>query len=104
MILYAVQWHRAPLPPHADEGDLDWATWAGHDDYLDEAEAAAAAEEFDAAFDGAYVHRVMAREVDGPSVARARVSGVVAAPHSADDASAEEPRRAAMREPGRRGN
>lgn len=72
MILYAVQWHRAPLPPHADEGDLEWTTWAGHDDYLDEGEADEAASEFDAAFDGAYVHRVLARRVDGPSVASTR--------------------------------
>ena len=72
MILYAVQWHRAPLPPHADEGDLEWTTWPGHDDYVDEAEATEAASEFDAAFDGAYVHRVLARRVDGPGVASTR--------------------------------
>jgi len=79
MILYAVQWHRAPLPPHVDEGDLDWTTWAGHDDYFDEGEAYAAAREFDAAFDGAYVHRVVARRADGPSVARMRGDAVTAA-------------------------
>jgi len=78
MILYAVQWHSAPLPPHADENDLDWATWRGHDDYVAEQEAEEAAREFDAAFDGAYVHRVVARRVEGPSVARARSSDVVA--------------------------
>ncbi|HTV19885.1 MAG TPA: hypothetical protein VMG12_14470 [Polyangiaceae bacterium] len=72
MILYAVQWHSMPLPPHADENDLDWTTWRGHDDYLDAGEADAAAREFDAAFDGAYIHRVVARRVDSPSVARAR--------------------------------
>ena len=72
MILYAVQWHSMPLPPHADQEDLQWTTWPGHDDYPDESEAAAAAREFDAAFDGAYVHRVVARHVDGPGVARAR--------------------------------
>ena len=75
MILYAVQWHRAPVPPHQDENDLDWATWSGHDDYLDEQEANEAAREFDEAFDGAYVHRVVARRVDGPTVAKtSRVS------------------------------
>ena len=79
MIVYAVQWHSAPLPPHADENDLDWTTWPGHDDYFDEGEANEAAREFDAAFDGAYLHRVVARRVDGPSVARARASGVVGA-------------------------
>lgn len=78
MILYAVQWHGAPLPPHADENDLAWTTWPGHDDYLDEHEADAAAREFDAAFDGAYVHRVVERRVEGPGVARTR-SGVVGA-------------------------
>lgn len=71
MILYAVQWHRLPLPPHADENDLDWTTWTGHDDYVDEQEAEEAALEFDAAFDGAYVHRVVARRAEGPGVARA---------------------------------
>ena len=63
MILYAVQWHSAPLPPHADENDLDWTTWRGHDDYVVEEEAEEAAREFDAAFDGAYVHRVVARRL-----------------------------------------
>jgi hypothetical protein len=78
MILYAVQWHSAPLPPHVDENDLEWTTWRGHDDYVVEEEAQEAAREFDAAFDGAYVHRVVARRVEGPSVARARRSEVVA--------------------------
>jgi hypothetical protein len=78
MIVYAVQWHTAPLPPHADEEDLDWTTWPGHDDYVDEGEAHGAAREFDAAFDGAYVHRVVTRRVAGPSVARARDAGVAA--------------------------
>ncbi len=86
MILYAVQWHSAPLPPHVDEGDLDWTTWRGHDDYSNEAEANDAAQEFDEAFDGAYVHRVVARRVAGPSVARARGSSVVATRPSAVDA------------------
>lgn len=75
MIIYAVQWHTAPLPPHDAEGDIDWATWPGHDDYLDEAEANEAAREFDAAFDGAYVHRVVARRADstsGPGAAKTR--------------------------------
>lgn len=76
MILYAVQWHSLPLPPHADEEDLAWTTWSGHDDYLDESEAREAAREFDAAFDGAYVHRVVARRVEGPTVARTRGVGV----------------------------
>ena len=84
MILYAVQWHRTPVPPHEDENDLDWATWSGHGDYLDEGEANEAAREFDAAFDGAYVHRVVARSVDGPSLARTR--GAVATKPSAVDA------------------
>ncbi len=92
MILYAVQWHSLPLPPHADEGDLDWTTWPGHDDYLDELEADEAAREFDAAFDGAYVHRVLARRVDGPSVASTRGSGIVVtgqrSDRSLDDAEA----------------
>jgi hypothetical protein len=79
MIVYAVQWHSAPLPPHADENDLTWTTWRGHDDYLDEREADEAAREFDAAFDGAYVHRVVARRVDGPSVVRARSGSSVEA-------------------------
>jgi hypothetical protein len=87
MILYAVQWHSAPLPPHADVGDLDWRTWPGHDDYLDEKEADEAAREFDAAFDGAYVHRVVARRVDGPSVARARGAGIAATRQNAPDDS-----------------
>jgi hypothetical protein len=89
MILYAIQWHRMPLPPHEDEADLDWATWPGHDDYWDEAEAYEAAREFDAAFDGAYVHRVVARRADGPSVASTR--GAAARPalaSAADDAEA----------------
>jgi hypothetical protein len=77
MIVYAVQWHRAPLPPHDDEEDLDWTTWPGHDDYRDEGEANAAAREFDAAFDGSCVHRVVAQHVDGPGVARAgRAAGL----------------------------
>jgi hypothetical protein len=79
MIVYEVQWHSAPLPPHADESDVTWTTWPGHDDYLDEREAYEAAREFDAAFDGAYVHRVVGRRVDGPSVARARSAGSVEA-------------------------
>lgn len=88
MIFYAVQWHRAPLPPHEDEGDLEWTTWAGHDDYLDEDEANEAVKEFDAAFDGAYLHRVLARRVDGPSVARARGASVAATEPSAADSPA----------------
>lgn len=85
MIVYAVQWHSAPLPPHADEEDLDWTTWPGHDDYQDEGEAHGAAREFDAAFDGAYVHRVVARRVAGPSVARTRAAGAVATTASSVD-------------------
>jgi hypothetical protein len=89
MIVYAVQWHGAPLPPHVDENDLDWTTWPGHDDYADEAEAEEAAREFDAAFDGAYVHRVIARRVDGPGVASTRrAEGVSAEGVSADVVSA----------------
>jgi hypothetical protein len=89
MILYAVQWHSAPLPPHEDEGDLEWTTWAGHDDYLDEDEANEAAREFDAAVDGAYLHRVLARRVDGPSVARTTGHAVVATrPSSAEEPAA----------------
>lgn len=87
MIVYAVQWHTAPLPPHADEGDLDWTTWLGHDDYLEEAEAIEAAREFDAAFDGAYVHRVVARHVATPSVASIRSAGVLATGASSLDSS-----------------
>jgi hypothetical protein len=87
MIVYAVQWHRAPLPPHADEEDLEWTTWPGHDDYQDEGEANGAAREFDAAFDGAYVHRVVARRVAGPGVARARGAGVAATTASSVDDS-----------------
>jgi hypothetical protein len=93
MILYAVQWHRAPVPPHEDENDLDWATWPGHDDYLDEGEANEAAREFDDAFDGAYVHRVVARRVDGPSVARTRGAPVGATSASSVDGKAAELRR-----------
>lgn len=78
MILYVVQWHRAPLPQQVDEGDLDWTTWPGHDDYTDEGVANAAAREFDAAFDGAYVHRVVARKLAGPGITRARAASVVA--------------------------
>jgi hypothetical protein len=85
MIVYAVQWHSAPLPPHADEGDLDWTIWPGHDDYLDEAEADEAAREFDAAFDGAYVHRVVSRRVDGPSVASTRDAVVATRQRAAGD-------------------
>lgn len=77
MILYAIQWHSAPLPPYVDEGDLDWTTWPGHEDYPDEGEANEAAREFDAAFDGACVHRVVARRVAGPTVARTKASSVV---------------------------
>lgn len=95
MILYAVQWHSAPLPPHVDESDLDWTNWPGHDDYLDEGEANAAAREFDAAFDGAYVHRVVARRAAGPSVAS---TGAISA-----DAAASEARAAALRSGTRRG-
>jgi hypothetical protein len=88
MILYAVQWHSLPLPPHADEGDLEWTTWQGHDDYLDEREADEAAREFDAAFDGAYVHRVVARRVSGPGVASTRDTRAAAPSHgSTDDAN-----------------
>jgi hypothetical protein len=72
MILYAVQWHRAPLPPHDHEGDLDWTICPGHDDYFDETEAYEAAREFDAAFDYAYVHRVIPLHVESPGVARTR--------------------------------
>lgn len=79
MIVYAVQWHRTPLPPHADESDLDWSTYPGHDDYADEGEANAAVLEFDAAFDGAYVHRVVARRVARPGVASTRGADVPAA-------------------------
>jgi hypothetical protein len=77
MIIYAVQWHSSPLPPHEDPEDLNWTTWPGHDDYLDEREADEAAREFDAAFDGAYVHRVVRRRVTGPSVARTSADNVV---------------------------
>jgi hypothetical protein len=87
MILYAVQWHSAPLPPHEDLDDLAWNTWPGHDDYVDEGEADEAAREFDAAFDGAYVHRVMARRVNGPGVASVRHAGVAATPESSADDS-----------------
>jgi hypothetical protein len=75
------------LPPHADEEDLDWTTWPGHDDYQDEGEANGAAREFDAAFDGAYVHRVVARRVAGPGVARTRGAGVTAPTASSVDDS-----------------
>ena len=85
MILYAAQWHSAPLPPHEDVEDLHWTTWRGHDDYLDEQEADEAAREFDAAFDGAYVHRVVARRVDGPSVARTSGVHAVASRHGSED-------------------
>jgi hypothetical protein len=78
MIVYAIQWHGAPLPPHEDVEDLNWTTWPGHDDYSDESEADEAAREFDAAFDGAYAHRVVARRVDGPGVARTRGAPVAA--------------------------
>jgi hypothetical protein len=87
MIVYAVQWHSAPLPPHADEEDLDWTTWPGHDDYQDEGEAHGAAREFDAAFDGAYVHRVVARRVAGPGVASTRGAGVAATTANSVDGS-----------------
>jgi hypothetical protein len=97
MILYAVQWHSAPLPPHADENDLDWTTWRGHDDYVAEQEAEEAAREFDAAFDGAYVHRVIARRVEGPSVARTRSSEVVARTQRAAEATDAPSERAAAR-------
>jgi len=95
MIVYAVQWHGAPLPPHADEEDLDWTTWPGHDDYPDEGEANGAAREFDAAFDGAYVHRVVARRVDGPGVARTPGAGVTATTASSVDDSRDRARRGA---------
>jgi hypothetical protein len=87
MIVYAVQWHKTPLPSHADEEDLAWTTWPGHDDYSDEGEANGAAREFDAAFDGAYVHRVVARRVAGPGVARTRGGGVAATTASSVDDS-----------------
>jgi hypothetical protein len=87
MILYAVQWHSAPLPPHADENDLDWTTWTGHDDYVAQQDAEEAAREFDAAFDGAYVHRVVARRVEGPSVVGTR-GAAAAAQSSGHDAGA----------------
>jgi hypothetical protein len=87
MIIYAVQWHSLPLPPHEDEEDLGWTTWPGHDDYLDEREADEAAREFDAAFDNAYVHRVVARRVTGPSVASTRADSGVATTQSAVDDS-----------------
>ena len=85
MIVYAVQWHSLPLPPHADEEDLAWTTWPGHEDYLDEGEADEAAREFDAAFDGAYIHRVTARHVSGPSVVRTRGLEVPPAKTALDD-------------------
>jgi hypothetical protein len=93
MILYAVEWHSAPLPQDVDEGDLDWTTWPGHDNYTDEDEANEAAREFDAAFDGACVHRVVARRVASPGLARTRASSVVAtrATSSPDDPSAGNP-------------
>jgi hypothetical protein len=87
MILYAIQWHSAPLPPYVDEGDLDWTTWPGHEDYRDEGEANEAAREFDAAFDGACVHRVVARRVAGPTVARARAASVVETGQTSGDNS-----------------
>lgn len=48
--------------PGVDESDLPWKTIPGHD-YDNPAEAWAAADEFDQAFDGEYIHRVVKVEV-----------------------------------------
>lgn len=56
---YAIKYVRTPLPLGVDEGDLPWSPVAGHGDYADEVEAWRACDEFDAAFDNSYVHRVV---------------------------------------------
>lgn len=63
MIVYAIQFTRAPLPQGVDEGDLSWEFINDAPD-ADEAAADEYARELDAAFDGAYLHRVVALEVD----------------------------------------
>lgn len=51
----------APFRGLLELDDLPWQPLTGHDDYRTEAEAVAACDEFDAAFDCAYVHRYVAR-------------------------------------------
>lgn len=57
---YAVEYlAAAPWRGQLDLDDLPWQRINGHDDYATPGDAAAAADEFDAAFDGEYVHRVV---------------------------------------------
>lgn len=55
---YALQFIRGPRPYGVDDADLPWEPVSGHDDYATEAEAWAACDEYDAAFDHMYIHRV----------------------------------------------
>lgn len=61
---YALEFIVGARPVGVDESDLPWQPCAGHHDYDDENEAWAAAEEFDAAFDHRYTHRVVEVEVE----------------------------------------
>lgn len=59
--MFAIKFIRTrALGTGADEADLDWRPVTGHADYADEAEAWAACDEFDAAFDHEYTHRPFA--------------------------------------------
>lgn len=66
--LYAIQFVRTPVSLHEDVGveDLDWETVRGHAEYTDWTVANDTAAEFDAAFDGAYAHRVVELTVVKP--------------------------------------
>lgn len=56
--MFAIKFVRTTeLHRGADAGDLAWQPVTGHADYSSEADAWAACDEFDAAFDGTYTHR-----------------------------------------------
>jgi len=62
---FSLQVIRAPRPFGVDEGDLPWEPVPGYTDYTsDEDEAWSHADEFDAAFDYMYIHRVVANDTE----------------------------------------
>lgn len=63
MIRYALQFIVGPRPFGVDDGDLPWEPVPGHDGYDNDADAWASADEFDAAFDHRYTHRVVQVEI-----------------------------------------
>lgn len=65
MKTFSLQYIRAPRPFGVDEADLPWEGVTGYANCTtDEDEAWALVDEFDAAFDYMYIHRVVANDTE----------------------------------------